>query len=217
MRTARMFITKKGRAKYSSHLDMQRMMMRAVRRAGIELWYTEGFNPHPYITFAMPLSLGIESEGEPVDVRLEGEMTDEEVFERMNSTLPEGIRVTRVRDAVMKPNMIAFAEYVIELEGRKKDLIDAAISSGELPAEKTGKAGRKKAVKEINCCDMIGSAAVTESGGNTVINAILACGSEKNLSPLLLLKAIESKTGVGLETISVTRKRLLTEGYKSFE
>ncbi len=217
MRTARMFITKKGRAKYSSHLDMQRMMMRAVRRAGIELWYTEGFNPHPYITFAMPLSLGIESEGEPVDVRLEGEMTDEEVLERMNSTLPEGIRVTRVRDAVMKPNMIAFAEYVIELEGRKKDLIDAAISSGELPAEKTGKAGRKKAVKEINCCDLIGSAAVTESGDTTVINAILACGSEKNLSPLLLLKAIENKTGAGLETISVTRKRLMTEGYKSFE
>lgn len=217
MRTARMFITKKGRAKYTSHLDMQRMMMRAVRRAGIELWYTEGFNPHPYITFAMPLSLGIESEGEPVDVRLEGDMADEEVLERMNSTLPEGIRVTRVRDAVMKPNMIAFAEYVIELEGKNKDTVDAAIRSGELPAEKMGKAGRKKAVKEINCCDMIGSAAVTENGGTTVINAILACGSEKNLSPLLLLKAIENKTGAGLETISVTRKRLLTEGYKSFE
>jgi radical SAM-linked protein len=61
-------LAKKGRAKYTSHLDMQRCMMRAVRRARIELWYTEGFNPHPYVTFALPLPLGVESDGEPVDM-----------------------------------------------------------------------------------------------------------------------------------------------------
>ena len=68
----RLFLAKKGRIKFVSHLDMFRMMQRAVRRADIPLWYTEGFNPHPYISFLLALSLGVESEGEPVDIRIVG-------------------------------------------------------------------------------------------------------------------------------------------------
>ena len=111
MRCVRVLLAKKGRAKYTSHLDMQRCMMRAVRRAGIDLWYTEGFNPHPYVTFALPLPLGVESEGEPVDIRLEGDMTNEQVRDSLNATMPEGIEVVSVDDAVHKPGDIAFARY----------------------------------------------------------------------------------------------------------
>ena len=61
---------KKGRAKYISHLDLNRFMMRAFRRSGLPIWYTEGFNPHPYATFALALSLGFESEYEIMDFSL---------------------------------------------------------------------------------------------------------------------------------------------------
>lgn len=61
MTTVRIFYKKLDVAKYISHLDMQRCMQRAVKRAKLPVWYTEGFNPHPYITFALPISLGIES------------------------------------------------------------------------------------------------------------------------------------------------------------
>ena len=59
----RLWLSKQGRIKYVSHLDMFRLMQRAVRRAEIPLWYTEGFNPHPYISFLLALSLGTGRQG----------------------------------------------------------------------------------------------------------------------------------------------------------
>ena len=58
----RLFYTKTGRLKYISHLDTNRLMQRTLKRSGLPVWYSEGFNPHIYITFALPLALGLESE-----------------------------------------------------------------------------------------------------------------------------------------------------------
>ena len=66
---ARVFYTKTGRAKYISHLDVTRCFQRALQRAGLSVWYTEGFNPHSYLTFTLPLSLGYESLCESMDKR----------------------------------------------------------------------------------------------------------------------------------------------------
>lgn len=218
MRSIRVTLAKKGRAKYLSHLDMQRCMMRAVRRARIELWYTEGFNPHPYITFALPLPLGVESESEPVEIRLEGGATNEEVFQALSAVMPEGIEVVSVQDSTAKPNEIAFAQYHIVLQNTPAltDRLRAALASGELPAEKLGKAGHKKAMKQINCCELIGSVTVEETGETVEMNAVLAAGSQQNLSPLLLLEALSAKTGEELKCLSVVRKRLLKSDYSKF-
>ena len=70
MREVRLRFSKTGRLKYISHLDINRAMSRAFKRAEIPLWYTEGFNPHPYMSFSLPLSLGVESLCESVDIRL---------------------------------------------------------------------------------------------------------------------------------------------------
>ncbi len=218
MRCVRVLLAKKGRAKYTSHLDMQRCMMRAVRRANIELWYTEGFNPHPYVTFALPLPLGVESEGEPVDIRLEGEMTNEEVRDRLNTTMPEGITVVSVDDAINKPGDIAFAEYNIELYGKEglSDKIKSALSSGNLPAEKMGKAGRKKVAKQINVAELMGDYTVEDNGENVIINIILAAGSQKNASPFILLEALSSAIGESFEYRKITRKAILLANLEKF-
>ena len=81
----RIFFTKTGMAKYISHLDLMRCMTRAVKRAQLPLWFTEGYNPHLFMTFARPLSLGQESLCESVDVRLVGEMTFKEIKTRLNA------------------------------------------------------------------------------------------------------------------------------------
>ena len=218
MRCVRVLLAKKGRAKYTSHLDMQRCMMRAVRRAGIELWYTEGFNPHPYVTFALPLPLGVESEGEPVDIRLEGEMTNEQVRDRLNATMPEGIEVVGVADAVHKPADISFASYCIELYGAPglAEKIKAALACGNLPAEKLGKAGRKKVTKQINVAELMGEYTVEECGGDVVINIILAAGSQKNASPFILLDAVSAVIGEKLEYRKITRKGILLANLEKF-
>ena len=87
MRSVRLWYKKSGLAIYTSHLDMNRCFTRAVRRARIPLWYTEGFNPHPYMTFLLPLPLGQTGLREPSDLRIEGEITDEEILSRMNAAL----------------------------------------------------------------------------------------------------------------------------------
>lgn len=218
MRCVRVLLAKKGRAKYTSHLDMQRCMMRAVRRAGIELWYTEGFNPHPYVTFALPLPLGVESEGEPVDIRLEGDMTNEQVRESLNATMPEGIEVVSVDDAVHKPADIAFASYSIELYSAQglADKIRAALACGNLPAEKLGKAGRKKVTKQINVAELMGDYSVEDNGESVVINIILAAGSRKNASPFILLDAVSAVMGERPEYKKITRKAILLANLEKF-
>ncbi|MBO5359457.1 MAG: DUF2344 domain-containing protein [Clostridia bacterium] len=218
MRCVRVLLAKKGRAKYTSHLDMQRCMMRAVRRAGIELWYTEGFNPHPYVTFALPLPLGVESEGEPVDIRLEGDMTNEQVRDRLNATMPEGITVVSVDDAVHKPADIAFASYCIELYGAPglAAKISDALACGNLPAEKLGKAGRKKVTKQINVAELMGEYTVEDLGESIVINIILAAGSQKNASPFILLDAISGVIGEKPEYRKITRKAILLANLEKF-
>ena len=70
MKNVRLFYSKTGRLKFISHLDMTRFMSRIITRSKIPVWYTEGFNQHVYMNFALPLSLGFESVYEVVDFRL---------------------------------------------------------------------------------------------------------------------------------------------------
>lgn len=106
MKNVRIRFEKTGRAKYISHLDLNRTMTRALRRAELPIWYTEGFNRHPYITFAAPLSLGYEGLRESMDFRLEEEVADGEVVDRLNGVMPEGLRVVSCAEAVMKPGVL---------------------------------------------------------------------------------------------------------------
>ncbi len=218
MRCVRVILAKKGRAKYTSHLDMQRCMMRAVRRAGIDLWYTEGFNPHPYVTFALPLPLGVESDGEPVDIRLEGDISNTEVKRKLNPVMPEGIEVVRVENAVNKPGDIAFAKYNIVLynfdDAREKLL--AALACGNLPAEKIGKSGRHKVTKQVNIAEMMGEYSVEEKDGFIEIDVVLAAGSTKNASPFLLLEALGTVIGEKIEYKNITRKAILLANLEKF-
>lgn len=103
MKTIRVFFTKTGRAKYISHLDVNRCIDRAIKRSGIPVWYTQGFNPHIYTTFAMPISLGFESLCESFETRLvEDDFSLEEVKTALNRVLPTGLEVTQVAEPVME-------------------------------------------------------------------------------------------------------------------
>ena len=115
LKTVRICFEKTGTAKYISHLDLNRTMTRAVRRAHIPLWYTEGFNRHPYLTFAAPLSLGFESTSELMEIRLEEDMPMDEVVDRLNAVMPTGLHVRECYEAQMKVGALAFASYELYL------------------------------------------------------------------------------------------------------
>ena len=111
MITVRISFEKKNEASYISLLDLQRVMQRVLKRSGLPVWHTLGFNPHIYMTFACPLSLGQESECECVDVKTEAENPDFAQWQtELNAIMPTGIRITHVCPVQMKADLIAFAD-----------------------------------------------------------------------------------------------------------
>ncbi|MCD7797229.1 MAG: TIGR03936 family radical SAM-associated protein [Clostridiales bacterium] len=112
MREVRLRFTKQGRLKCISHLDINRAMSRALTRAKIPLWYTEGYNPHPYISFSLPLSLGVESMCESMNIRIVGDITNDEIKSRMNTILPPGLKIRDVYSDFSDASEIAYSDYV---------------------------------------------------------------------------------------------------------
>ena len=219
MKSVRLWFKKDGLAVYISHLDMNRCMTRAVRRANIPLWYTEGFNPHPYMTFLMPLPLGQEGQREPLDIRIEEEMDFEEIKTRLNSVMPEGIKIVDVLEPVNKPNEIAAARYEIKVdfasEGEAVGFAAGAqsvIDGGILNAEKRS----KKGIKTVNLCEMVRSFSIEAKENSVEISAVLAAGNTVNLNADLLLNALFAEFAAEYEKTSITRTALLCEDLSEF-
>ncbi len=112
----RTIFIKKGRASFISHLDLVRTMSRALKRAKIPFWYTQGFNPHPYIMFPLALSLGAKSECEIMDFRIMTDMNFDEIMNKLNAQLPIDLQIKNVFYPVQKHTEIAKAEYKIHLK-----------------------------------------------------------------------------------------------------
>ncbi len=122
-------------------------MSRAFHKAKLPLWYTEGFNPHVFLTFAAPLSLGFEGRRESMDIRLIEEMPYAALIEKLNAGLPHDIRVWAVTDPEMKGNEVANAEYVLRLETEApraaKKRCESALARAGASGEEASKEGRE--------------------------------------------------------------------------
>jgi radical SAM-linked protein len=142
----------RGRAAYLSHLDMQRTLQRALRRADMPLVYSQGFNPHPLVAFAGALSTGYESEREWFDVRLEGEIIPADFEARLNEVLPEGMAVSHAMEAPEDlgtlTGHLAAARYTLWVRPERAfsaaevgSALDKLLQSEELMVQKRTKSG----------------------------------------------------------------------------
>jgi len=190
MQTTRIWFSKRGRAIYISHLDLMRTMSRAVRRAGLPIWYTEGFNPHPYLSFALPLPLGQEGLREAMDLRLLEDLPLGEVAKRFDGVLSEGIEILCASQPWCGPGEIAAAAYEIALPQGNIDEIRALLAEGSLTAKKLGKQGHRKVEKEVALSPLIFQYALQPGDGEVFLACTLAAGSEANLNPALLCEAL---------------------------
>ena len=104
---------------FISHLDLQTTFQRAFRRAQIDLAFSEGFNPHPKMTYSPPLPLFVSSAQEYIDVELQTQLTDQEIFDRLNAKLPSSLVLNSAKalrgDEAALPELIVWGEYAIEL------------------------------------------------------------------------------------------------------
>ncbi len=112
----RLLFSKTGRARYISHLDLMHTFQRAFFRAGITIRHTGGFSPHPFVSIALPLSVGYSSQCEILEFELAGGAEREEVPERLTAVMPEGITVTACYPAERKLKELRWINYIMNLE-----------------------------------------------------------------------------------------------------
>lgn len=197
MKNVRIWFKKDKECRYISHLDLNRVMLRAVYRAKLPIWYTEGFNPHPFITFPLPLSLGFRGEAESMDVRFLDEGFDlNSVAELMNPFLPEGIRVYGATESKMKPGDIAFAKFTAKLYSDnltanelKNELSELMLLDEYLVPKKT-----KSGIKDVDVSEYLKLIEISPETENLSISVTLPAGSSNNVNIQLLINALESYT-----------------------
>ena len=222
-RTMRILFRKVGNLQYISHLDLQRTFSRVLVRAGLPLWYTKGFNPHIKMVFGMPLSVGAESECEMLDVRIEREMSAAEMQERLNAELTDELRVLEVYPAERKFSEIAYAAYEFTIRTTGADAaiverINAALAAPGLTVTRRTKSGEK----EVDIKEFLQSATATLEGELIRIDAVLAAGEGRYLSPELVITALRNHVGIlcgdlTKESYRILRRRvLLGDGRTTF-
>lgn len=221
MREVRLRFSKTGQAKYISHLDTNRVFSRAFARAKINLWYTQGFNPRPYMSFSLPLSLGVESYCENVDIRIIDDLTDEEIKIRVNDALPLGIRIIDVYDDFMDCHDIVYSDYVYKFEFKDNELalekIKAVLESDAIMAQKKAKQGKRRVLKETDIKQFIVKYNISIRDDNIILNIGLLAGPDKNLNPTLLFDTIIRLIDMDYEWKSIGRINLLTKDFKEYK
>lgn len=222
-RTLRVKFRKVGNLQYISHLDLQRTFGRVLVRAGLPLWYTKGFNPHIKMVFGMPLPVGSESECEYLDIRIEREMSCDEVKARLNGELTEELAVLDVYPATTKLSDMAYAvyDYTVVTAGADEALVSRVrevLKNGPLNVMKKGKAGEK----EVNILDSLLSADVGLADGVLTMQITLAAGEGKYISPEAVITALRREVGIlsgdpTAEHYRILRRRvLLADGKTDF-
>ena len=172
---------KTSRAKYVSHLDFVRMFGRAIRSAKLPIAYSEGFNPHPLLTFALPLSVGYTSECEILELVLSEDVPAEAVMERLNKVLPEGVRITGAKEGKSRMKSLDVALYVVSPE-KVPDGISDFLQKEEILIEKKTKSG----IKETDIRSDIKDIKIYLNR----IEMVLSAGSRANLKPEVVVNAM---------------------------
>jgi len=189
----RLLFSKTGDAVWFSHLDLMRVFQRAFKRAGLSLCHTQGFNPRPSVSIALPLSVGVESLCELLDFDLEGEIpTEKEIQIRLNTALVPGVQVLEVyRDGkklkeLTHLNCKAFLEYDSGIPENAADRIKKLFSTDTVIVAKKTKNG----MQDQNIIPMIRRLDITEANDNMLIIDAIICCQNPTLNPVQITAAI---------------------------
>ena len=207
----RAIFSKIDRAKYISHLDLNRTMQRALKRAGIPVWYTEGFNPHAYIMFPLALSLGVESKCEIMDLGITEDISFDEIKSRLNNVLPEGLKIYSVALQQKKHTEIAFSEYKISLcsECSGTELGEKFNDFMNLDKIEIEKKTKKKGISLIDIKPFINVVSENVIDDALNIELRLPAGTQTNINPSLVLDAYEAFFAKPIEIKTIERTKIL--------
>lgn len=187
----RMLFSKTGRAVYISHLDLMRTVTRAFMRAECKLKYSEGFNPHPNISIALPLSVGCESVCEIMDFKMREDMPCEEIKNRLETQFPEGIAVIDVYEAERKVKEIKWLSISGVLEYDERDAAAMAGKLNEFYAAESIVITKKtkRGMGESDIRPAIRDISFAQSGRDVSMRALISA-QEPTLNPELITDAL---------------------------
>lgn len=212
--------TKGPELRFVSHLDLMRLFQRAVRRTGLPIGYSHGFNPHQLMSFGNPLSLGMTSTGEYCDFEFERAMDPEEIVERLNSVMNEGVTVYRAsrlsqgaKSAMAELCACEYEAYLDEImpsDGLAEKL-EKFLSQKEIMVMKK----TKNHFDETNIRPDIYSMEDISRDGKAAIKLVLAAGSIRSLRADLTTQTFCEYAGAEFDKYKVRYKR--TEMYRMLD
>lgn len=205
----RMKFKKSGCMKFVGHLDIMRYFQKAIRRAEIDIAYSEGFSPHMIMSFAAPLGVGLTSQGEYVDLQVNSCSSSKAAVAALNSVMVEGMEVVsflklpdHAKNAMAS---VAAADYLVkfrdgyEPEGWKEKFQEFLQQEEIVILKKT-----KKSEAEVDLKPMIYESCLREDG----IFLQVACGSANNLKPELVMEAFADFAGYEIDKFALEIARL---------
>lgn len=189
----RLLFEKKGNAVWISHLDLMRLFQRAFKRAGLQLTHTQGYNPRPSVSIALPLSVGVESCCELLDFDLNGDpVAPAELCTRLNETLVDGIRILRVytngrklRDLALLRSCLTF-EYDHGIPDGAESVLNELFSRASVIVPKRTKNG----MQDQDLIPMIRNVSIHRISDREVVVDLLACCQNPTLNPMQMIAAV---------------------------
>lgn len=214
----RVVYEKCGRAKYISHLDLMRAMQRAIKRSKLPIWYTQGFNPHIYIMFPLTLSLGFESKVEIMDFALIEDLPFDEVLERLDGQMPEGMRIVSCGRPVHSHTEITSAEYKVKFTADRpaeecRKLFEDFLAKDKIEIEKRTK---KKAVNLVDIRPSIDVRSLENDDKYVYMTMVLPAGGSFNLNANVVVETFFDMYGLTGDEICIERTKIMIDGGENF-
>lgn len=217
----RLLFEKTGRARYISHLDLMRTFQRAFLRADIPIKHTEGFNPHPFISIALPLSLGFSSECEILEFGLLEGTNHKDVPAKLNAVLPEGVAVRICYSGERPLKELTALEYTIRLEfandpQRLTEAWSAAMSRESWIIEKKSKKA-KNGVTVLNIAPLVKAFSFRETENHGLELTCVLAAQNPGLNPSVMVNALTEEIPDWKPSfVTYHRKRVLDGEGKDF-
>ncbi len=208
--------TKESSIKFISHLDLMRTLQRVIRRADLPMEYSKGFNPHMAMSIAQPLSVGVYSDAEYMDIVLVEELSEEEIVNRLNSKTASGIKFLNAKKVINKegekkvPQTMALvdaARFTLKILCENAKIVEEKMQELEKKAEWTTIKKSKKGEKEVNLRTMIKEMKYWINDNELILNILVSSGSREHLSPDLVASYIKSNIEEIIEDAFIDIKR----------
>jgi radical SAM-linked protein len=212
--------SKRGLLKYTGHLDLLRLFQRTLRRTGLPVAYSQGFNPHILMSFALPLSLGMESERDYCEIILDRPAAEDAIQMLFNAVSPNGLAITGVKplpdDASGVASLAAAADYLVTLTPHVGPAERISNALREILAERVIVVPKKtkSGVKDTDVRQDIFGLSFMEIDP-AQITLRLAAGSSRFLNPKLAVGLILERLDATIAVSNVTRLELYDAAFRS--